>query len=509
MLLSNGLLATPRFPMRLRLVHTLSLTLLAFAGLAVLALGGLTAWNLRNGFGNYLAARDVAHLERFAGVVADATSRQGGLPALLQGTLDMRALMDDLNPRPPGLPGLPGPGGRRPPPGPDPFPERVQVVGLDGRLLIGGPLPAGGGHAGPVVERPVLVNGEVVALARMRPAPMVRDGGEARFLHDQYRVIAAGSVGLMVLALLTAALLARRWTRPLAAVQDATQRLACGELTVRLPAGPGLADRSDEIGDVMRNVNRMAVGLQRLEGARRRWLADISHELRTPLTVLRGDIEALQDGVRPLRLDAIGVLHDEVLRIGKLVDDLHLLATSDLQALPCHFAPADAVHLLQRVARRFEGRARAAGLTVSLQAPGGEALVSPLASTAVHWDADRIEQLLANLMENSLRYTDAPGQVRIGLQPTGDMVRVVVEDSAPGVPAAHWPQLFEPLYRGDAARARQHGGSGLGLAICEAIARAHGGHLDASASALGGLCITVSLPRHALAPAPSGVGTPA
>lgn len=479
--------------MRLRLVHTLSLTLLAFAGLAVLALGGLTAWNLRNGFGNYLAARDVAHLERFAGVVGTAAARPGGLPDLLQGRLNLHTLLDELNPPPLGLPGRPAPQDRRPPPGPDsdPFPDRVQVVALDGRVLAGSPM-----SAGPVVERPVSVNGEVVALARMRPKSLVRDGGEARFLHDQYRVIAAGALGLMVLALLTAALLARRWTRPLAAVQDATQRLARGELTVRLPAGPDLADRSDEIGDVVRNVNRMAEGLQRLEGARRRWLADISHELRTPLTVLRGDIEALQDGVRPLRLEAIGVLHDEVLRIGKLVDDLHLLATSDLQALPCHFASTDALDLLQRVARRFEGRAGAAGLSVSLQGPAAP----PTPAMTVTWDADRIEQLLANLMENSLRYTDAPGQIRIGLQQAGDEVKLVVEDSAPGVPADQWPQLFEPLYREDAARARLHGGSGLGLAICEAIARAHGGQLHASASALGGLCITVTLPLNARAP---------
>lgn len=485
--------------MRLRLVHTLSLTLLAFAGLAVLALGGLTAWNLRNGFSDYLAAREVAHLERFAGVVGTAAARPGGLHDLLQGRLELRALLDELNPPPLGLPGLPAPPDRRPPPGPDAdrFPDRVQVVALDGRVLAGSPL-----SAGPVVERPVRVNGDVVALARMRPKPLVRDGGEARFLHDQYRVIAAGALGLMVLALLTAAVLARRWTRPLAAVQDATQRLARGELTVRLPAGPDLADRSDEIGDVVRNVNRMAEGLQRLEGARRRWLADISHELRTPLTVLRGDIEALQDGVRPLRPQAIGVLHDEVLRIGKLVDDLHLLATSDLQALPCHCAPTDALDLLQRVAHRFEGRARAAGISVSLQGP---AAPHPPAMP-VHWDADRIEQLLANLMENSLRYTDPPGQVCIGLQRAGHGVTLTVEDSAPGVPADQWPQLFEPLYRGDAARARLHGGSGLGLAICEAIARSHGGQLRASASALGGLCITVTLPLNAQPPADADAG---
>ena len=123
----------------------------------------------------------------------------------------------------------------------------------------------------------------------------------------------------------------------------------------------------------------------------------------------------------------------------------------------------------------------------------------------MHWDVDRIEQLLGNLMENSLRYTDAPGRIAIRLLASGASVQVLVEDSSPGVPAAQLPQLFEPLYRGDAARGRQHGGSGLGLAICEAIARAHGGQLTASASPLGGLCITLSLPQ--VAPAQRLPGT--
>jgi two-component system sensor histidine kinase BaeS len=169
----------------------------------------------------------------------------------------------------------------------------------------------------PLVERPVRVNGQPVALARMRPAPIERSGAEKRFLADQYTLIVAVGLGLMVLALLTAIWLARRWTRPLAAVLDATQRLARGELTVRLADGPALAGRGDEIGDVVRNVNRMAEGLQTLEGARRRWLADISHELRTPLTVLRGDIEALHDEVRPLRHEAVVVLHEEVMRLSR------------------------------------------------------------------------------------------------------------------------------------------------------------------------------------------------
>ena len=452
--------------MRLRLVHTLSLTLLAFAGLAVLALGGLTAWNLRNGFGNYLAARDVEHLERFAEVVAAAVAREGGLQVLQQGKLDMGALMGELD-RAASLPGLPG----RPPPremrqpGPDPFPERVQVLGMDGSLLTGASLLAGSGDSGPIVERPVRLNDVVVAMVRMKPAPKLPEGGEMRFLHDQYRVIAASSAGLMLLALLTAALLARRWTRPLLAVQEATQRLARGELAVRLAAGPDLADRSDEIGDVVRNVNRMAEGLQRMEGARRRWLADISHELRTPLTVLRGDIEALQDGIRPLRQEAIAVLHEEVLRIAKLVDDLHLLATSDLQALPCHFAACDASALLHRLIRRFEGRACAAGLTLDLQLP------DHLATLAVQWDADRIEQLLANLIENALHHTPGGTTITVAVGHADGHPTLAVTDTGPGIPAEERGNVLRRLYRLE--RSRTTPGSGLGLSLVAVIADLH------------------------------------
>jgi two-component system sensor histidine kinase BaeS len=480
--------------MRLRLFHTLSLTLLAFTAAAVLSLGGLTAWHLQNGFGEYLAARDVQHFERFVGVVEARVTQKEGVDKLLAGQLDLRDLLDEINPDHPGhrrslgSPSLPG---RSSPPherNSAPFPERIQVLALNGALLLGSPtidLPG----SGPMIERPLHAKDQVVALARMRPDPIVRTGAEARFLRDQYALIAAGALGLIVLALLTATRLARRWTKPLAAVQEATRRLAQGELTVRLPVEPHLAGRSDEIGDVIRNVNRMAEGLQKLEAARRRWLADISHELRTPLTVLRGDIEALNEGIRPLRPEAIDVLHEEVLRLNRLVDDLHLMAISDLQILPCHMASDDAVAMVQRLQGRYESRARAAGLSLLVQWPANVAVLN------VHWDAGRIEQLMANLLENSLCYTHAPGQVVVRLELDDNRIRLVVEDSAPGVSDDQLPQLFEPLYRGDAARGNRSGGSGLGLAICQVIAEAHGGQLTVSASGLGGLTLTLQLPR--------------
>ena len=117
----------------------------------------------------------------------------------------------------------------------------------------------------------------------------------------------------------------------------------------------------------------------------------------------------------------------------------------------------------------------------------------------VRWDVARIEQLLANVLTNALRYTDAPGQVRVMLEAVGEHLQATVEDSAPGVPPEHLEALFAPLYRLDAARSRVSGGSGLGLAVSEAIARAHGGTIVAAPSSLGGLAIRVALPRMAVA----------
>jgi two-component system, OmpR family, sensor histidine kinase BaeS len=484
-----------RLPIRLRFVHTLSLLLMGSVLLAVLAMAAVTAWHLRNGFAEYLAARDIERLEQFAELVAEAAERAGGADALRERRLDMRELLDQLARRQ-GVEPRRGP----PPSGGEGFGARVALVSPEGLPLMGRPLPRS--DAG-FVERPVRVRGELVALARMQRGAAVPDAVELRFLRSQYLGILAVAAALVLLALASAWWLARRWVRPLLAVQDATARIARGELAVRL-VGPQQGEaRGDEIGDLVRNINHMATGLQRLEGARRRWVADISHELRTPLAVLRGEIEALVDGVRPLRHEAMLSLREEVLRLGALVDDLHLLAMSDLNALPCHFAELDAASLVQRLVQRFEARASAVGLT--LQAELGAAGSRPASMSAsasasmwVHWDSARIEQLLSNLIENSLRYTDSageePGRIVLTLRRDGPQLVIDINDSAPGVPTADLPRLFEPLYRADVARSRHRGGSGLGLAICQAIVRSHGGTISAGASALGGLHVQIVLP---------------
>lgn len=480
--------------MRLRLVHKLSLLMLSFALLAVLALGGLTAWNLRHGFGEYLAAREVVQLEAFVDYLESQLNRNVQ-PAVQVQDLSMHALLNGFRGLPKDAPAPhrgPPPGHEPPdagggwrPPSPAPqaaWPERLSVRGLGGQLLLGRQVRASAaGH----VDRPVHQGDRQVAWVRLERSDAI-DAGGSHFLYQQYGVIAGASLGLVLLALLGAAWLARRWVKPLEAVAKTSRQLAMGDFSVRLDASVVHKVNTDEIGDVVLHINRMAESLQTLEKSRRRWLADISHELRTPLTVMQGDIEALCDGVRPLTSDAVQVLRNDVRHLGKLVNDLHLLAVADLQALPCDFQWLDPSDMLRQLVSRYAARAHQQGLDLQL------VLTHDLGQ--VCWDVARIEQLCVNLLENSIRYTQSPGHVVLSVRLVQERVHLEIDDTAPGVAEQDLARLWEPLFRSDAARSRALGGSGLGLAIAQAIAQAHAGHMQARASRLGGLCVHVDLP---------------
>jgi len=511
--------------MRLRLVHALSLLLVAMALIAVTAMGVFTAVNLRQGFGDYLVSRDVERLERFAAMLQTKLSAGSTIEDWRGPPPSMRPLLDEFRDRvegespgdrrraprrpdhddpppddgPPAAAGGNRPGGRPggpwearreapPPPGPpDNFGPRVSVLDAAGELVAGRPTPA----ADAVATRPLVVAGQTLGYVRLRRGPPVSDAVDARFLRRQYRDLLLVGAALLVFAFGAAWWIARRWVRPLLEVQQASARIARGEFGIRLEERG-----STEIAATVRNLNAMAASLSRLEGARRRWLADVSHELRTPLTVLRGEVEALADGVRAPTPAALASLREETLQLGRLIDDLHLVAMSDLDALRCDFVAVDAGELLREALRRFGSRAAERGIALEL-----ELADDPL---PVHWDVARIGQLCANLLENALRYTDTPGRVRARLRletgrvpaDGGSLVCLSIDDTPPGVTDEQLESLFEPLYRTDAARSRTAGGSGLGLAICAAIVRAHGGRIAARRSELGGLGIDVWLPRR-------------
>ena len=330
-------------------------------------------------------------------------------------------------------------------------------------------------------ERAIAAGSNTVGWLRLWPLEHVNRPEDVAFLRAQYTRLAWGTGALVLLMLGVAPLVARRVTRPISLISAATARIAQGDLSVTLPV-----TRHDEIGTLMKNVSGMADALSRLEQARRRWIAEIAHELRTPLTVLQAELEGLALGVRALDAKAITSLQDETRHLTRLVGDLHQLALADLDALPCTMGPVDLSDVAQRVAVRFRAQAEQKGLQLDV--------VTPPQSVPLQADAQRIEQLLRNLLENSIRYTDAPGRVSVRVSTQPDAAALVVEDSAPGVAPGECERLFDPLYRADAARSRKSGGSGLGLAICRAIVRAHGGEIVATQSALGGLLLRATFP---------------
>ena len=481
--------------MRIQLVHKQALLLASSVLIAVLAMGALSAWNLRNGFSDYLATRDVERLAQFAQLVSETAENAGGIAAMqsdgiglpellhrfgrVNGSSSMRAvkdaipdskLKDFLGPPPP----------RQPIDSIDAFKDRVAIYGLDGQPLLGRGLLK---EAHDTIDQPVVVNQQTVATVRMAKLKPVPNEVEFRFLNMQYQSMVVVASVLLLTALIAALRISRHWVRPLIEIERATEQIAKGEFDTRLNA-----KRSDEIGDAMRNINQMAISLEKLEGARRQWLADMSHELRTPLTVLRGEIDAQIDGIIQQTPESLQSLREEVFKLNTLVDDLHLLAMADLRALPCYFEAVDAVLLIRGIVQRFNLRASQVGLTLSLELPAEYPLL-------VRWDAKRIEQLVSNLLDNSLRHTDAPGWVVIELKLTEpDKVQLMVEDTAPSVPVDDLPRVFEPLFRADTSRVRSTGGSGLGLAICMQIVKAHHGELHAAISAMGGMQFRLELP---------------
>jgi two-component system sensor histidine kinase BaeS len=306
---------------------------------------------------------------------------------------------------------------------------------------------------------------------------------ELHFVQGQRMAMGLVAIVIFLVSAGLAFPLANRLLRPVRELGDATHRLAAGHYGSRGPVTSG-----DELGRLAHDFNALALTLEKNEQARRGWLADISHELRTPLAILRGEIEALEDGLRQPTPDAIRSLHGEVMRLGRLVDDLQQLSLSDLGALTYRKEGLDLASLLADVIDSYRPELLRHGLQLHVQ-------LSQRPMT-VFADGERLRQLFANLLDNTLRYTDSGGQVEIRLAEEGGQAKIDLCDSAPGVPAEDLERLFERFYRVEGSRNRASGGAGLGLAICRNIVEAHGGKISARPSALGGLWLEIRLPLY-------------
>ena len=465
----------------MRLKYQLFLALLAGGALLIALLAVIADTSFNRGFLDYVNRVETRRLEPLRAALVEGYERDGGWdwidgrPSVWRALVREHARGDGRRPRP-------SPSDRDSPRDRPALRDRLLVLAdADRNALVGR------SDAPELSWTPLTLDGRTVGHLGARTLRRVPSGLEELFAARQRRsTLVVASLALLPVSALMAWLLTRRIVRPLDRLNAAVARIGDGDFAMRLPEA-----RRDELGELSGRVNRLAAALEANLGARRRWLAEISHELRTPVAVLQAELEAMQDGVSPVDEAALASLHGETTRLSRLIDDLRDLTLADAGALDYRFERLDLGAL---VAERLEpARARLveAGLELALENDG---------PVSVDADSQRLAQLIDNLLQNSLRYTDAGGRLEVHVGRRDDLARLLWQDSAPGVPGPDLPRLFDPLYRVDDSRRRETGGSGLGLAIVGKIAEAHGGRVRAAASALGGLAIELELPLAAESP---------
>jgi heavy metal sensor kinase len=299
-------------------------------------------------------------------------------------------------------------------------------------------------------------------------------------LLDLRRQLFIGGPIALVLAALAGYLLAAAALRPVERMSERAATISAASPGRRLP----VPSAEDEIGRLGRRLNEM---LSRLEGAlerERSLVSNASHELRTPLSLMKTEIELAlaEPASAPALAAALRSAAEETDRLSQLTDDLLLLARADSGELPLRRSDIPAAELLATLSTRYARRAEDAGRAIELVARP---------DLVVRGDRRRLEQALANLVENALRH--GAGAVRLEAAARNGTLELRVRDEGPGFPPDFLDHAFERFSRADASRERP--GAGLGLAIVAAIARAHGGAANASNRADGGAAVTLSLPQ--------------
>jgi two-component system sensor histidine kinase BaeS len=356
------------------------------------------------------------------------------------------------------------------------FRDRLYLLDENHNWITG----AGGAPAQAGSLEAIEVDGRTVGWIGFAPMGRVLPPDAERFLGTQVRITVISFVIALVVAVALAYLLAQKVSRPVRLLGETVRNLTRGNYHSRAPVEAG-----DETGMLAGHVNQLAETLEKNRTARQRWMADIAHELRTPVAILKGEVEAMADGIRPADERMSTSLREEIDQLSKLVDDLQTLAMADAGALNIQKEPMDPSDLVLQCVDSFRDRLARRDISLDLQLDGAVSVMA---------DPRRLRQLLLNLLENTSRYVQQGGRVSVILGQAGNTIGLTVEDSGPGLESDQIERLFERFYRVEGGRSRSGGGSGLGLSICKNIVEAHGGSISAGHSALGGLKIQVSLP---------------
>ncbi len=347
---------------------------------------------------------------------------------------------------------------------------RYTIIDAAGRIVIApAGEPAGGLASADLLDAAIALeqDGEVVGwLVVETPGQSALSSAQADFLSQVQNALIVVTVVASLLALVVGVALSRVLSKPLYALAEAARAVARGSLGKTVPVQPGYAS---EIAGLTESFNQMSLALAAGEEQRQRMAADIAHELRTPLSVMRGQLQAMMDEVRPPSMEHIAGVYDQTLHLARLVEDLRTLTLAESGHLPMEMQACSLSDLLLRAARMFEPLAEDASLTLRTE------IAPDLAP--VRCDPDRMMQVLGNLLANALRHTTPGGDILLMARPLGKHVRVAVSNTGVTLTPEQAGRVFDRFWRADESRSRDRGGSGLGLSISREIVRLHGGDL--------------------------------
>ena len=350
-------------------------------------------------------------------------------------------------------------------------------------------------------------NREVGTLTVETYGPFFFSETEARFLESINRLLLAAGMVLILLSIGISAPLSRAIARPILKAAHAARRIAAAHSGGTGAEAPVIRIddnyKTTELAALSRSINELAAELEEGERRQKQLTNDIAHELRTPIACLQGDIEAMIDGVYRADREHLESCHGEIMRLAKLVQDLHTLTSLEWENISLNKTEFDLAKLLQLTAEQFRAAAREKGIAIQLE----------LAESPISADYDRLKQVLVNLLSNAVKYTNA-GAITISISieetaqgifpggknaetnkhPSVKYVNVRIADTGAGIAPADLPHIFERFYRADKSRSRGTGGSGIGLTISAAIVRAHGGSITARSENGRGSVFQITLP---------------
>lgn len=462
--------------MRTSLTAKIFLAIAAAATLVVGTMALLVALSMRDGFSQYLLRGE---LIRFTPLVSELARTHNpetpGWPELAE---DPRAWNDFVrtNFTPPG-------GADQDEVDADPLMlgERLALLDASGKPIAGATI-----RTAVYQQRPICVdrrcrNSDPLGYLRLNAPNLSDSAGDSFFLRGQYASLAYSALIALLVSAAAAYLIARQILTPIRRLEAGAKTLASGDYEARITQ-----DRTDELGDLIAHYNGLAETLARTSRAEHEWISNTSHELQTPLALLRAQIEALQDGVRKPDAATLAEMHAAQMRLSRLVQDLKIISYSQEPKFAASMDREDLVEIANESVEIARPALEAAGIAIQCDFP--ESLI-------LRCDRLRLAQVIDNLLQNTRRYTDAPGKVRLRIFSRDGFAHLLIDDTPPAPPDDMLPRIFDRFSRAEESRSRALGGSGLGLSVCKAIIDAHAGTISASKSDLGGLNITITLPE--------------